>query len=81
MGLHDMGRLGTQCVPEWVGVDACVGGTLAGGWVRVLCACLALPSVGGSGFRVQTGLAQFPFELLPGCVVLARSVALSEPFP
>ena len=36
MGLHDMGRLGTQCAPERVGVDACVGGTLAGGWVRVL---------------------------------------------
>lgn len=81
MGLHDVGRQGSQCAPEWVGVDACVGGTVAGGWVRVLCVCLALASVGGSGFRVQTGLAQFPFELLPGCVVLAGSVVLSEPFP
>lgn len=41
---------------------------------------LALASIGGSGFRIQIGLALFPFELFPGCVVLARSFALSEPY-
>lgn len=80
LGLRDVGRQGTQCAPGRVGVDLCRRYS-SRRWVRLLCVCLALASVGGSGFRIQIGLAQFPFELFPGCVVLARSFALSEPFP